>query len=367
MKGVRQYFWMLAANAAICAYWVYYRSVCNVQRLPYPHFLVDYSFGFTRRALIGQIVSFFYPQVPITVVFVSATITLVCAIALYLLLFRRDFGFTRASLPLLVLIVGSPFFFKNFFYNLGYFDALGCIAAIIALLLPVNRLYPALLAAAAIVLILIHHIQFLLYVPTIAAIGIIRYVIVPRRFGIAPIAYLCVAATAVLAAFTVVVFHGDPQVPRDVFLAHMKARALDPFAEYFVQVWYSTPQEEFQATLQKLPRNLVGIPAYILLVLAHWPLLEFYRGKLRALADRDHRRIVVAMLGAIALGYLGIFAMVFDYSRWVSSWAICMVLMLHAISRLPSAAERSIEDAPRTRGFAWLVTLIPRIGTVRPF
>lgn len=370
MKLRRQYLLMLGLNAAICAYWVYYRSVLNIQILPYPHFLVDYSLGFTKRALIGEIFSFWYPRVPISVVFVSATVMLAVAILLYLLLFRRDFGFSGRSLPLLVLIAGSPFFFKNFFYNLGYFDALGCIVAIVALLLPVNRLYPALLALGSVLLVLIHHLLFLLYVPTIGVICVLRYLVVTRRYNFERLIYLGTCAVLVIGAFAIVLFHGTPHVPQAVFLAHMKARALDPFSTNFVHVWYSTPREEFRATLKKLPRNMLAIPAYVLVFLAHWPLIRLYRGRLRAIAGKADYRFAIAGLAVIAAGYFCIFFMVFDYSRWVSSWAVCMVLMLHAIMRLPSAQAGEFparHGRDQTNAFAWLVTIIPRIGTVSPF
>ena len=31
------------------------------------------------------------------------------------------------------------------------------------------------------------------------------------------------------------------------------------------------------------------------------------------------------------------FAIVFDYSRWISNWAVCMFLILHAVKTLPAS------------------------------
>jgi hypothetical protein len=63
------------------------------------------------------------------------------------------------------------------------------------------------------------------------------------------------------------------------------------------------------------------------------------------------------------------FAIVFDYSRWVSNWAVCMFLILHAVKTLP--ASREVAPIPtgdrRTTIFGAIVTLIPRVGIVRPF
>jgi hypothetical protein len=60
---------------------------------------------------------------------------------------------------------------------------------------------------------------------------------------------------------------------------------------------------------------------------------------------------------------------VFDYSRWISNWAVCMFLILHAVKTLPAAKPVppiAAEDR-KTTTFGWIITLIPRVGIVRPF
>ena len=77
----------------------------------------------------------------------------------------------------------------------------------------------------------------------------------------------------------------------------------------------------------------------------------------------------IAALVMISAGYLIMFAIVFDYSRWISNWAVCMFLMLHAVKMLPSSKDVPvIPSGDRgTTIFGWVVTLIPRVGIVRPF
>ena len=67
--------------------------------------------------------------------------------------------------------------------------------------------------------------------------------------------------------------------------------------------------------------------------------------------------------------YLVMFAMVFDYSRWISNWAVCMFLILHAVKTLPASRDVApiSGDDRKTTIFGWIVTLIPRVGIVRPF
>ena len=50
-----------------------------------------------------------------------------------------------------------------------------------------------------------------------------------------------------------------------------------------------------------------------------------------------HRRIVIAAIVAVSAAYLVMFAIVFDYSRWISNWAVCMFLILHAVKTLPAS------------------------------
>jgi len=77
---------------------------------------------------------------------------------------------------------------------------------------------------------------------------------------------------------------------------------------------------------------------------------------------------VVAAVALVSFGYLILFAIVFDYSRWISNWAVCMFLILHAVKALPgSAAVAPIPSDQRTSILGWIVTMIPRVGIVRPF
>jgi hypothetical protein len=89
---------------------------------------------------------------------------------------------------------------------------------------------------------------------------------------------------------------------------------------------------------------------------------------IRSLRDDLHRRVVISALVMVSAGYLIIFATVFDYSRWISNWAVCMFLIMHAVKTLPaSQAVPPIATDDKTTIFGWIVTLIPRVGIVRPF
>src|SRR4029077_9826328 len=97
-------------------------------------------------------------------------------LALFVALFRRTFGFDERNMPLFVFMAGSPFFLKNFLHTLGHFDIYGCLLATCLLLIPARSLaYVVLAALFSALLVLIHHIHLLMYVPTIAVIVVLRY------------------------------------------------------------------------------------------------------------------------------------------------------------------------------------------------
>jgi hypothetical protein len=340
--------------------------------VPYIHLLVDYHFGFIKRALIGEIVSLLTAEVPVWLVFALAGPAWLVTLALFLELFRKTFGFDEKQLPLFAFMAGSPFFLKNFMHTLGHFDIYGCALAICLLLIPARSVLFVLLAALfSVVLVLIHHIHLLMYVPTIFVILIIRHYLVEgaSRLNVA----VGIAATLLLGAlFGAAQFLGTMPVPETEFVHYLQGRMADPSRTDllgFSYIWYQPLSKEIHDTWERMPSNLLGIPLFGLLIWLHTPLWRYFAQTIGALADQRHRRLVVAALAGVTLGYLIMFAIVFDYSRWISNWAVCMFLILHAIKTMPAAQTvPPIASEPcKTKIFGWIVTLIPRVGIVRPF
>ena len=167
-------------------------------------------------------------------------------------------------------------------------------------------------------------------------------------------------------------FYGTIAVPEAELVAHLQARMADPSQTKllsFSYIWYQPLAKEISDTWGRLPHNILGVPVFALLIWLHTPLWRFFANLIGALASDTHRRLVVAALIGISLAYLVMFAMVFDYSRWISNWAVCMFLVLHAVKMLPAARETSLIPAEdrTTNIFGLILTLIPRVGIVRPF
>ncbi|MBW7964121.1 hypothetical protein [Bradyrhizobium sp. BR 10261] len=362
---------LLAINAAVII-GVFIHKVKLPPYVPYIHLVVDYHFGFIKRALIGAIVALFTAKVPVWLVFAISGTAWLATLALFVRLFQKTFGFTAKTLPLFVFIAGSPYFLKNFMHTLGHFDIYGCLFALVLLLMPAGSLlFVASAALFSIILVLIHHIHLLMYVPTIITIVVIRHYL---SHGItrANVAFGLVALLCIGALFFAAQFLGTMPIPQADFLAYLKSRMADSSREdllQFAYIWYQPLSKEISDTWAWLPHNSLGIPVFALLFWLHTPLWRFFADLIRALASDLHRRLVIAALIGVSLAYLVMFAMVFDYSRWMSSWAVCMVLILHAVKMLPARHDTPLIPAEdrKTNIFGLIITLIPRVGIVRPF
>jgi hypothetical protein len=362
---------MLAVNAAVLI-GVFLYKITREPYVPYIHLLVDYHFGFTKRALIGAVISLFFAKIPVWLVFALAGGVWLVTLALFAELFRRTFGFDDRHMPLFVFMAGSPFFLKNFMHTLGHFDIYGCAFALCLLLVPARSVAFVLLAAfASMILVLIHHIHVLMYVPTITVIVVLRYYLV-QGFSRQNVLIAIASVAGIGVLFLAAQFHGTMAVPQEQFIRYLQGRMADPSRTEllsFSYIWYQPLVKEIHDTWERMPSNLLGIPVFALLIWLHAPLWRYFAELIRLLSEPFHRRVVIAGIVAVSMAYLVIFAMVFDYSRWISNWAVCMFLILHAVKALPAsqAASPVSADDKKTSVLGWIVTIIPRVGIVRPF
>jgi hypothetical protein len=362
---------MLAVNVAVLI-GVFLYKITREPFVPYIHLLVDYHFGFTKRALIGAVISLFFSKVPVWLVFALSGAVWLVTTGLLIKLFRRTFALDDEHMPLLVFMAGSPFFLKNFMHTLGHFDIYGCAFAIGLLLVPARSIAFVLFAAfLSMILILIHHIHLLMYVPTIAVIVVLRYYLV-RGFSRQKMIVGIAAALCVGVLFLTAQFRGSMAVSEAELVGYLQGRMADPTRTNllsFSYIWYQPLSKEIWDTWDRLPSNILGVPVFALLIWLHTPLWRYFADLIRALSDQFHRRIVIAAIIMVSAAYLIMFAIVFDYSRWISNWAVCMFLILHAVKTLPASHSVpliSTQDR-KTTILGWIVTLIPRVGIVRPF
>jgi hypothetical protein len=156
------------------------------------------------------------------------------------------------------------------------------------------------------------------------------------------------------------------------FASYLASRMADPSRTEllsFSYIWYQPLSREISDTWGRMPSNLLGVPIFALLIWLHAPLWRYFADLIGSLTEDLHRRVVIASIVTVSVAYLIMFAIVFDYSRWVSNWAVCLFLILHAVKTLPGS--QTVPAIPgndrKTTLLGWIVTLIPRVGIVRPF
>jgi hypothetical protein len=181
-----------------------------------------------------------------------------------------------------------------------------------------------------------------------------------------------ISLLALGALFVALQFWGTMPIPEAEFVAYLETRMADPARTdllNFSYIWYQPLAKEISDTWARMPSNILGVPVFALLIWLHSPLWRYFADLIRSLNRDFHRRIVVASIVAVSAAYLIMFAIVFDYSRWISNWAVCLFLILHAVKTLPSsrAVPPIAGDDKKTGIFGWIVTLVPRVGVIRPF
>jgi hypothetical protein len=362
---------MLALDCIIAPAAMLHTIFFDSPRYPgYMHLLVTYHFGFIRRALIGTVLSAFTDAVPLWYVYALGIAAWIVTLVLFVAVFRKVFGFKPENFALFVFVVGSPFFFKNFAIALGHFDIYGCLWALVALLVPVGAFYPLLVAAGCVALVLMHHLHFLLYVPTIGFIAFVRYGLLPG-LSTGKAVYGGVLIGVVCGAFLAAALYGRVPVPPETFLAYVRSRALDPIDPSNAWMWYSTLAQEIHSTWQRLGGHALRFPVYAVLIALHFPVARYVKSLIAKLPTPLLRRSSVIALAAITLGYIPICIVAHDYARWVSSWAVCMFLAMHAICMLPSTDSANAPPlAPEKKAnlvLGWIVAAIPRVGVTIPF
>ena len=92
-----------------------------------------------------------------------------------------------------------------------------------------------------------------------------------------------------------------------------------------------------------MPSNVLGLPVFALLIWLQTPLWQYFRNSSARFRARLHRRIVIAAIVMVSAAYLVMFAIVFDYSRWISNWAVCLFLILHAVKIAAGSHRRAVD------------------------
>lgn len=359
----------LVAFAVVIAH----RCLTPLPDSEYVHRLVSYEHGLIRRGLVGELYSWFTVQVSPWAVRIEGFLAIAVAAVLYAAIFARTYRIRPLeTLVLACFLFGSPLLFKNFIGNLGKFDVLGAIVAMLAVLLPLRLWAYGLIGVLGALLLFIHHVHATVYIPTIYGILLVRAVGERGRLNSTDAALIAGSLVLLAALFAHLLVCTAAKVPAETFLAGLRARALQPVPDRQAFMWYSTIAEETRISIGMFPEHLKRLPIYAAIVLIHLPVIAFLARRIRPLkvayplAYRTYQVAAAVVLG----GYLVTNIITFDYARHLGNLALCLLLLTEAqivaaTGRVTDADDLDPSDRKLTAAAASAAAL-PWVGTVYP-
>lgn len=186
--------------------------------------LFDYSNGFIKRGLVGQLL-----EILIGSRISYSTLAFICfsifTVWLVLLLYYLKI---LEKVDKHVWLLAAAFFISPGFvylvHDIGYFDHIGIAFALICLLLPLNILGSAIRFSACISAILIHEAFFLIFFPVVVCDYLAGSFIRRQRYAITFSIFLCIAAT--VTTFYVGRF-SPSESKKPQYIEHIQSRAQD--------------------------------------------------------------------------------------------------------------------------------------------
>ena len=218
------------------------------------------------------------------------------------------------------------------------------------------------------VLGVIHEAQFLLYIPVIATIAALRLLAHGGYFKNSLPWREVLAVVAVAVAMFLVIWFGSAKVPPDVFMDHIRDKAIDPIVERWI-IWYGSVQQNMYASniTVRLWWQVPRLWKYALIFLAHLPLFSLLRTHLRS-APFASRVALVLGLSATATGFVIMLVIAEDRGRFFANWMSGLILLVHAVRLAQPEADRNLEAmrSPLALVAAWVLVGITRVGVFRP-
>ncbi|MBN8944430.1 MAG: hypothetical protein J0H01_33290 [Rhizobiales bacterium] len=352
---------------------IIHRCVTPLPDSEYVHRLVSYEHGLIRRGLVGELYSWFTSRVSPWAVRIEGFLAIAVAAALAMMIFARTYRVRPLeTLVLGCFLFGSPLLFKNFIGNLGKFDVLGAIVAMLAVLLPLQRRLYGVIGALSALLLFIHHVHATIYIPTIYGILLLRVVGAHDRPRRADLVLIGASLVLLAALFVHLLLCTAAKVPAEAFLQNLRMRALQPVPDRQAFMWYSTIAEETRISLGMLPEHLKRLPIYGAIVLIHLPIVAFLARRIRPLRlARPLAHRTYLMVAAVVLaGYLVTNIITFDYARHLGNLAFCLLLLTQAQIVAATGPVTVADDLDPFDGkiiaAAAGAAAVPWVGTVYP-
>ncbi|QCI64292.1 hypothetical protein [Phreatobacter stygius] len=370
---VSVYRMIVLINLLAFAVVVAHRCVTPLPDSEYVHRLVTYEQGLIRRGLIGEIYSWFTHLVSPWAVRIEGFLAIAVAGTLFAAIFVRTYRLKfPEALVLGCFLFGSPLLFKNFVGNLGKFDVLGAIVAMLAVLLPLTRWTYVAIGALSALLLFIHHVHATIYIPTIYGILLVRALGRHGRFRPVDLAMIAGSLALLAGLFGYLLACTAAKIPAETFLDSLRDRAMQPVPDRQAFMWYSSIDEEIRISLGMFPEHLKRLPIYAAIVLIHVPVIAFFARRIASLrttqplAYRSYLAVAAIVLG----GFLVTNIITFDYARHLGNLALCFILLsqaqIVATSGQVTAADDLDPGNKKVIAAAVIAAALPWVGVVYP-
>ena len=328
------------------------------------YWLVDYSEGFTRRGLAGQLLQFVSgpPSELATIVagFVVAGLSIAPALILIELLLRER---TKAASVVALVLAGSPFVIDQLAYHRRP-DMLGFAVLVLTLIaMGWTRARPLLVACCAgggfAIATLVHEGVALYYLPFAVAAALVM-----RRWAspFSMITALCVPAGIVCAAVLMSKpAPGAAQRLRDRASFPLEGRTMFDYVESSAADSLLVIRQYSMHSVVLMVLLGVFLLAVHALVLRSQGIPDFF-GELQAGLPR---KLAIGAIALIGIGYVITFMIGLDWMRWFcifgASWLACTA----ALSARGARAARSGAADPITMP-AWLLLVVVYAALLAP-
>ncbi|RRB02644.1 hypothetical protein [Larkinella rosea] len=302
--------------------------------------LMNYKFGFNRRAFLGN---FFLPfHDPSTLLMLITVAYVICFVA-PLLIARRFAGNNQTLLVAAYLIIFSPFGFSMFVKDplairkeLFFYPLFYLLVALQPRILWRNIVF-------IIVGCFIHESFFFLFLPFFLGFHWINETASRKQL-------LLYAATGFLVTFALTRLPGNSSVVTEQFIRHYVALGFERGQFEGFEYFQKLP---FWQNIQNAQEHLTGFSPVVYLVLYSGQMVLIWLGLTRFGSVNRHKRLLFSQIG-IAFMAIALFFLAMDYGRWLSMAFLTSVLL--------TASQVKIRVSFRPKPLSLLVALIILLG-----
>lgn len=349
-------FWLIFGVITWTLFVTVSRAIREPNGFALSQWLIDYSFGFMKRGLVGSIASVFSNLlgIPIThefVTFAAGIIAVLFYLALLAVFFRLLKRETlRAEVVLAILLfVTSPFIVMNA-HVFGYFDALLYLLTLLTLGLIFRGKY-YLAAGVQVVAVLCHESYLIIGFPAACLAIYFRCVGMDWR---QKWRYFLVQCTPVVAFGIVLIVMAttDPATLHDDLTARFVGAGLRRFGELFARLQLRGFTENLRRNWMHVPTRLFNSNIWQQLgpVLCAQLFLIYYSFQIRILSLKS------LVLLAIVFVPLAIHCIAFDAMR-ISTYTIASAFLMYWVLA-ETQASRAAVPAPKTFYFVAVLILV---------